>query len=290
MSARHLYFAYGSNLDAVDWGSYCKGAGADPMGMRPLGPAWLPDHRLVFHFHSASRSGGAADVVPSDRGEAVPGVLMELTDEALRVMDAKEGHPHVYEREVVHVNTLDGGIHAAITYRVTLAAQSSKHIPPSSYYEGLVRTGLEGCALPTQSLDAAVAGFGASGHGIGHVFVYGTLLSGESRHGCLMEFSPVVQDAAWATADLLDLGSYPGLVPGAGSVQGELYAFEDVDKVLGSLDQIEGYRAGEASLYHRVVLQVESGAGAQWAWTYAYAREGGVPIPSGDWREHRTKA
>jgi gamma-glutamylcyclotransferase (GGCT)/AIG2-like uncharacterized protein YtfP len=289
MTDGHLYFAYGSNLDAGDWGTYCKAAGADPMGMRPRGPAWLPDHRLVFHFHSASRSGGAADVIPSDRGEAVPGVLMELTDEALGVMDAKEGHPNVYEREVVHVSTLDGRSHPAITYRVTPAVQATKHTPPSSYYEGLVRNGLESRALPTRHLDAAVAGLGASGHSIGHVFVYGTLLSGESRHGHLTAFNPVAEAAASATADLLDLGSYPGLIPGAGSVRGELYGFEGVDAVLESLDRIEGYCAGEPSLYQRVVLQVESGVGAQWAWTYAYAREGGTPIPSGDWREHRAK-
>jgi gamma-glutamylcyclotransferase (GGCT)/AIG2-like uncharacterized protein YtfP len=289
MTSGHLYFAYGSNLDAVDWGIYCKGAGADPTGMRPLGPAWLPDHRLVFHFHSASRSGGAADVIPSARGEAVPGVLMELTDEALGVMDAKEGHPNVYGREVVDVSTLDGRTHTVTTYRVTSAAQASKHTAPSAYYEGLVRTGLESRALPTQHLDAAVAGLGASGHSIRQIFVYGTLLSGKSRHEHLMEFDPEGKVAAGATADLLDLGAYPGLIPGAGRVQGELYAFEDVEAVLGSLDQIEGYRAGESSLYRRVVLQVESGASAQWAWTYAYAREGGVPIPSGDWREHRAK-
>lgn len=289
MTGGHLYFAYGSNLDAEDWGTYCKAAGADPMGMRPLGPAWLPDYRLVFHFHSASRSGGAADVIPSNRGEAVPGVLMELTDDALKVLDTKEGHPHVYERGVVQVSTLDGVTHPAITYRVTPAAQATKHTPPSSYYEGLVRNGLESLALPTRQLDAAVAGLGASGHSIGHVFVYGTLLSGESRHGHLTAFSPVAQAAASATADLLDLGSYPGLIPGAGRVRGELYGFEDVDAVLEPLDRIEGYCAGEPSLYQRVVLQVESGVGAQWAWTYAYAREGGMPIPSGDWREHRAK-
>jgi gamma-glutamylcyclotransferase (GGCT)/AIG2-like uncharacterized protein YtfP len=289
MTDGHLYFAYGSNLDAGDWGTYCKAAGADPMGMRPRGPAWLPDHRLVFHFHSASRSGGAADVIPSDRGEAVPGVLMELTDEALGVMDAKEGHPKVYVRETVHVSTLDGRTHPAITYRVTPAAQDSKHTPPTPHYECLVRNGLEGRALPTRHLDAAVSGLGASGHSIEQIFVYGTLMSGQGRHSHLMEFLPEAQAAASATADLLDLGSYPGLIPGAGSVRGELYGFEDVDAVLESLDRIEGYCAGEPSLYQRVVLQVESGVGAQWAWTYVYAREGGTPIPSGDWREHRAK-
>jgi gamma-glutamylcyclotransferase (GGCT)/AIG2-like uncharacterized protein YtfP len=289
MTGGHLYFAYGSNLDAADWGSYCESAGADPKGMRSLGPAWLPDHRLVFHFHSASRSGGAADVTPSERGEAVPGVLMELTDEALGVMDAKEGHPKVYVRETVHVSTLDGRTHPAITYRVTPAAQDSKHTPPTPHYEGLVRNGLEGRALPTRHLDAAVSGLGASGHSIGQIFVYGTLMSGESRHSHLMEFLPRAQAAAWAAADLLDLGSYPGLIPGPGRVRGELYRFEGVEALLASLDQVEGYRVGEPSLYHRVVLQVESREGAQWAWTYAYAREGGTPIPSGDWREHRPK-
>ena len=289
MTGGHLYFAYGSNLDAADWGSYCESAGADPKGMRSLGPAWLADHRLVFHFHSRSRSGGAADVIPAERGEAVPGALMELSDEALKVMDAKEGHPRIYARETVQVATLDGRTHAAVTYRVTPEARAPGHTPPNSSYEGLLRGGLESRALPTAQLDAAVAGLGPAGHSIQHIFVYGTLLPGESRHGHLMEFRPQAQADAWATADLLDMGSYPGLVPGKGVVQGELYTFPDPTAVLTSLDQIEGYRPGEPSLYQRVVLQVESQTDVQWAWTYVCASGDGTPIPSGDWREHRSR-
>ena len=71
-------------------------------------------------------------------------------------------------------------------------------------------------------------------------------------------------------------------------MQGELYTFPDPTAVLTSLDQIEGYRPGEPSLYQRVVLQVESQTDAQWAWTYVCASGDGRPIPSGDWREHRS--
>ena len=47
-----LYFAYGSNLDAENWALWCETKGYDSVSIEPLGPAWLPDHELVFHYQS----------------------------------------------------------------------------------------------------------------------------------------------------------------------------------------------------------------------------------------------
>ena len=47
----HFYFAYGSNLN--DW----RG-----LGLRPVGPATLPDEVLVFDHHSSRRDCGTLNI------------------------------------------------------------------------------------------------------------------------------------------------------------------------------------------------------------------------------------
>ncbi len=283
MDHSHLYFGYGSNLSAEDWEAYCQRKGADPRVLRDLQPAWLLDHRLEFDFHSHSRKGGAANIVPGRRGQAVPGALMGLSSDGLALMDRKEGHPHVYRRHPAEVNTLDGVTHAVQTYSVTSGARASTLMAPSSYYESLLRTGLAQRGLPTTPLDASLLGLDSSGHSIEHVFVYGTLLPGECRGNVLEGFNPTASQAAQVTADLRHLGSYPGLVPGPGTVHGRLYSFQDPAAALTTLDSIEGFQPGKPSLYRRVVILAKTSSGPHWASTYVYDGDDGVPIPNGNW-------
>lgn len=88
---------------------------------------------------------------------------------------------------------------------------------------------------------------------------------------------------------LYDLGGYPGLRPGQGSVRGELYRI-DARAVLEQLDAFEGFNPAdtERSLYVRRRLGLLEPAGT--AWVYIYNREPGARplIPSGDWRAHRS--
>jgi len=285
MASSTPYFAYGSNLDADDWEQHCRARGADPAGLRDLEPAWLIDHRLEFDYESPSREGGAADVVPGKLGQAVPGALMELDQRGIEVMDRKEGHPTIYKRRPISVSTLDGTTHEVETYCVTSESRSADFVAPTDKYAGLLRKGLEQRGLPTTHLDAAMSGLASSGHGIGHIFVYGTLLPGECRNAHLLGYDPSENRVAEATADLVHLGGYPGLIPGSGTVRGVLYTFPDSAPALASLDQIEGFSPGQPSLFRRVVLPVQTSKGLEWAWTYVYDGVGGVPLPGGDWLE-----
>ncbi len=111
------------------------------------------------------------------------------------------------------------------------------------------------------------------------VFVYGTLLAGESNHALLATARFIAADRTAPTFTLHDLGSFPGLVAsGAHSILGEVY---DVDApTLVALDHLEDH----PRFYRRAELEL---AGGLTAWTYLLTSEqvvGCAVIGSGDWR------
>ena len=119
------------------------------------------------------------------------------------------------------------------------------------------------------------------------LFIYGTLMPGlrleAEMHGARF-LGP-----AQVPGRLVDLGRYPGLLPGEGSVAGEIYAVDDAH--LARLDGVEGMVPGDraASQYWREELTVSAGPlQGQRVQTYVYNRpvEGCTPIPHGDYRRY----
>jgi gamma-glutamylcyclotransferase (GGCT)/AIG2-like uncharacterized protein YtfP len=119
------------------------------------------------------------------------------------------------------------------------------------------------------------------------VFVYGTLMRGLSRHHFMSDGR--LKGEASAKGRLISLGEYPALLDGAGTVRGELYAFDDLPAALDILDDVENFDPAnpEHSEYVREVRRVERDDGEQIrAWLYIYNRpaEDAPIISSGDWR------
>ena len=115
------------------------------------------------------------------------------------------------------------------------------------------------------------------------VFVYGTLLRGESNHHWLAGAHYLGPWRTPARFRLFSLGSYPVLCPGGRqAVPGEIYA---VDRAgLAALDQLEEYPA----FYDRIQLTSPFGP----VWVYVQHR---VPararlLRSGDWRRRSAGA
>jgi gamma-glutamylcyclotransferase (GGCT)/AIG2-like uncharacterized protein YtfP len=122
-----------------------------------------------------------------------------------------------------------------------------------------------------------------------YIALYGSL----RRHGEIRgkpDLSACLQPAGEAVIQgrLIDLGDYPGLVPGAASVQAELYLLVD-RRAVPIMDRFERYVPNDVrgSLYVRRALRllrpnVE-------AWVYVYNRDvGDAPgVPGGDWIAHR---
>jgi gamma-glutamylaminecyclotransferase len=109
------------------------------------------------------------------------------------------------------------------------------------------------------------------------VFVYGTLLAGESNHALLADNSLLGQWSLPPRFSLYDVGHCPVLcMQGSQSVSGEVYAIDGAD--LKRLDQLEGY----PHHYDRALITSPWGP----AWYYFMRRPPARSrlIPAADWR------
>lgn len=87
MRKRHLYFAYGSNMDVEQMKFRCPEATLK-------GPAILSDYKLTERLF--------ADIDES-AGGAVSGLLWSITEKDLQALDRYEGFPTLYDRKVVTI-------------------------------------------------------------------------------------------------------------------------------------------------------------------------------------------
>jgi gamma-glutamylcyclotransferase (GGCT)/AIG2-like uncharacterized protein YtfP len=125
------------------------------------------------------------------------------------------------------------------------------------------------------------------------VFFYGTLMSGFQRPGrARLDHVLKPVGRGWIRAALFDLGIYPAAVPAEdGRVWGEVHQMRDVESVLHSLDEIEGYSRSEpdASLYTRMETHVtfdDGRVGSAWVYFYNAPLGRAERIQSGDYLEH----
>ncbi len=109
------------------------------------------------------------------------------------------------------------------------------------------------------------------------LFVYGTLMRGESNHGLLRSARFVAEDIL-PGAQLYDLGPYPMILQEPGQVYGERYLIPL--NVLSAIDDLEDH----PKVYQRQWLQLVSG---EFAWVYMgqpQLTQGYSVIASGQWR------
>jgi phage replication-related protein YjqB (UPF0714/DUF867 family)/gamma-glutamylcyclotransferase (GGCT)/AIG2-like uncharacterized protein YtfP len=128
------YFAYGSNLDVTQMARRCPDA-TDPR------PATLADHDWLINQR------GVATVEPLD-GAQVHGVLWQVSDHDLEVLDSAEGVPVRYRRDLLTVQTADGSTDAwvYVDHRVEPGA------PREGYLERII-DGAVHHGLPQRWLD-----------------------------------------------------------------------------------------------------------------------------------------
>jgi cation transport regulator ChaC len=108
-----------------------------------VGPARLADHRLTFVWDSPGWGGGVGHIEAA-AGDHVWGVLWDLTDEHLLVLDEYEGIDRgVYVRDVVTVDQ-EGRAIDAVVY---LATDDRYKAPSARYISALIR-GAKAFAIP----------------------------------------------------------------------------------------------------------------------------------------------
>lgn len=289
-----LYFAYGSNLNFKDLSDWCRRNGFPPPQdwLRPVWPAYLPDHALAFSRYSRERNGGELDIVPAV-GCRVPGMVFGVSSPGWEILDKREGVPDVYQRletDVIGENNE--------TYRVTAyeaVRKEAAFVKPSEEFLSIVQRGLADYDIDKIPFEEAVKNDGKRPGEINGLFAYGTLMRGESRHEVLSAHNPTCILPAETWGRLFDCGSYPGMVLDPKTipmVKGEFYQFPAIAEVLPKLDGIEGFdpKDRESSLFNRIRINVGLGKGhVRPAWTYTINRKmpEGSYIISGDWREYR---
>jgi gamma-glutamylcyclotransferase (GGCT)/AIG2-like uncharacterized protein YtfP len=127
-----------------------------------------------------------------------------------------------------------------------------------------------------------------------HLAVYGTLMRGHGR-AILDKWADYVGPCR-LRGDLYAVhgDAFPALVPGEGTVTGELWRARSpqaMQEMLAMTDSIEGYRPGEGerhSMYLRRGVETLDG---ERTWTYVWNgdRRYLAPIPSGCWRTHMSR-
>lgn len=151
-----LYFGFGSNLDHADWSRFCRARGYDPESLKPVGPATLPGETLVFDYRSTRRQCGALNIRATP-GASVDGYLFVIDGDGWAALDVKEGHPHLYRREIVTVRDAAGRAIAAQTYRV-VPEQRIGFCAPNAAYLAVCRAGRARYGVSTAQLEAAARG------------------------------------------------------------------------------------------------------------------------------------
>jgi hypothetical protein len=149
----NLYFAYGSNLNSLDWHTWCREKGYAEELLRPLFPAVLPDRALAFTVHSSRRNGGVLDVVPTT-GHLADGMVFEVQDGGWEALDEKEGAPAFYCRLETEALTWDGQAHSVRTYEVA-PWNRKKFVRPGTAYLEVVREGCQAFGISHRHLDRA---------------------------------------------------------------------------------------------------------------------------------------
>jgi gamma-glutamylcyclotransferase (GGCT)/AIG2-like uncharacterized protein YtfP len=128
------------------------------------------------------------------------------------------------------------------------------------------------------------------------VFVYGTLKRGHRNHRrYIAPHRTQIVPASVQGAVLYEGDAYPMLLPGDGTVRGELVTFLDASAwpvALAHLDMLEGVDpGGDDGLYRRELWPVTTEHGSVDAWVYVWNSplDGLRLVEGGEWhaRSHR---
>lgn len=133
------YFAYGSCTNLESFTDTMEKAGcADRFTV--LGVGILKDHRLAFTRYSSKWDGGVLDIIPSP-GDKVLGVIYGVPEEAVAVIDAREGHPSCYVRQDSMKVSL--GWEAVEVFTYTVKNREMDEVEPTQAYVQTVLDGMK---------------------------------------------------------------------------------------------------------------------------------------------------
>jgi len=102
--------------------------------------AVLNDFKLTFDKKAVNEPGFAyADILPQNSSR-VEGILYEIEDEGIEILDRVEGFPDHYKRDKINVITDKGEEKSAIVYRAS-EDMVDENLKPSGEYLGYMMQG-----------------------------------------------------------------------------------------------------------------------------------------------------
>jgi len=125
---RSLYFAYGANLDADRMKERCPDSD-------PVSQAWLAGWRFTFAGKSRLWGVGGVSTLFPEPGGLATGRLYQVSDADLAALDVIEGHPEVYRRVSLRVES-PRGVRPAWCYLLTPGTPETA--PTPSYREAVL--------------------------------------------------------------------------------------------------------------------------------------------------------
>jgi cation transport regulator ChaC len=124
-----LYYGYGSNLSQKYLQSHCPST-------KYVMKAYLPNNEVQFRFWSKRRNGGISTIIPK-YGELVHGILYNVSEEDIAVLDEREGIPQGwYTRDSLLVLGEDGEWYKADLYQVV--EPEGPFTPSREYVETMI--------------------------------------------------------------------------------------------------------------------------------------------------------
>ena len=147
-SRRHLYFAYGMNMDRKHMSKLCPGA-------LFIGVGKLSQWKFEYRHH--------ADIeLTGDPEEIVHGTVWEVSEKNIKNLDMLEGYPSYYDRDGVQVE-VNGEMEDAFTYTMTARNKIDLGVPAHSYHKLCMDAAFH-YGVPTEqygdALDRAQAKYG----------------------------------------------------------------------------------------------------------------------------------
>lgn len=145
---RHLYLAYGSNLNVEQMKLRCPGA-------VPVGRVTVPDRRLVFRGWGSGSYYLTLDTAP---GESVECIAWRINRAQERALDRYEGYPHLYLKEKARLplRSLEGEPQGLADCMWYVMLESFPLGAPSQQYTRDCVAGYQHFGLPLDALKKAL--------------------------------------------------------------------------------------------------------------------------------------
>ena len=137
---------YGSLMNTVDF--MRRFTTEEQNSIIKIGNGILKGHKLAYTYNSIGREGGVLDVIKGNEDDYVIGVVNEIPHHLMvRELDAREGHPTLYKRELINV-AINGQKEIVYCYFVLEHRRNYNEITPHDDYHNIVLAGMVENSFP----------------------------------------------------------------------------------------------------------------------------------------------